>query len=424
MTATTTQPAHGAVDEISMNTDALALLQTGEGAGALSVTAVASLNRSEIESQMDAAHRYPRSIDRFLKQAIGLATLTQDVAESCIYTLPRGGKDLTGPSVRLAEIVASAYGNIHVGSRVLDHDAKHVEAQGVGWDIETNFRVTIEVKRRITDRNGETYNDDMITTTGNAAAAIARRNAIFTVVPRAYVNVIYQAARKVAVGDAKTLEFRRTAVMSNYAKLGVTADRVLARVQKTAVEDIGLAELEVLIGIGTSIREGASIEEHFPPGQVTSQGTAAPPAEPKDDGRRISIRSRRGAAAQPPASGHPPPATAEATPQAAQPAVAPASSQGAAAASPPANEPKPSATKPSEPEPPFGSAQQAKPAPSARNWDDDGNAIWNEITAAGSLDALDALTEKVNAFERDGAPQNLMKAIRSHLKDSRGKRGG
>jgi hypothetical protein len=73
--------------------------------------AVAVLNRSEVEAQLDAAHKYPRQIKRFLNEAITLATLTRDVAESCIYALPRGGKTIAGPSVRLAEICASAYGN-------------------------------------------------------------------------------------------------------------------------------------------------------------------------------------------------------------------------------------------------------------------------------------------------------------------------
>jgi phage recombination protein Bet len=82
-----------------------------------------------------------------------------------------------------------------------------------------------------------------------------------------------------------------------------------------------------------------------------------------------------------------------------------------------------------EPEPPFGSHEQEKHAataqePPARNWDAESTAIWNEITAATSLDALDTLAEKVNAFEKDGAPANLMKAIHSHLKDSRAGKGG
>jgi hypothetical protein len=255
-------------DDDAINPVALATLDAfDKEISRVDVSAMAVLNRSEVESQLDAAHRYPRSIGKFLKEATALATLTPEIAASCIYTLPRAGKAITGPSVRLAEIAASAYGNMHVATRVLDAEEKEIAAQGVAWDLEKNLRVTIEARRRITKKDGKTrYDDDMINVTGNAAASIAFRNAIFRVVPRAYVQQVYNAARRVAVGDAKTLSARREGVMLNFGKLGVLKEQVLAKVGKVTVEDVGLDELEILIGIGTSIRDqGATIEEHFPP---------------------------------------------------------------------------------------------------------------------------------------------------------------
>lgn len=227
--------------------------------------AIAVLNRSELEGQLDAAHKYPRSAAKFLREAATLATLDEAVAASCIYTLPRAGKSITGPSVRLAEICASAWGNLHIGARVIDVEDKEVVAQGIAWDLERNLRVTIESRRRITNKQGKRYDDDMITMTGNAAASIALRNAIFRVVPRAFVDTIYAKAREVAVGTAKTLEHRRQAVVANFGKLGVPAERVFERVGKKAIEDIGLEDLEVLIGLGTAIRDGnLEIEAAFP----------------------------------------------------------------------------------------------------------------------------------------------------------------
>jgi hypothetical protein len=226
---------------------------------------IGAIIKSETESQLEAAHHYPRQLKRFLNEAITLATYSVEIAESCMYSLPRAGKAITGPSVRLAEMVASAYGNLHVGARVVGVEDKEIIAQGVAWDLEKNIRVTIEKRRRITKKDGRRFDDDMITVTGNAAASIGLRDAIFRVIPRAYVMTVYEAARKVAVGDASTLADKRKLVMERLQKMGATPDRILARIEKAAIEDIGLTELEVLIGLGTAIKDGGTtVDDAFP----------------------------------------------------------------------------------------------------------------------------------------------------------------
>lgn len=258
------------------------------------VSAVSAMTKSEVEAQLDAAHRYKRSVQRFLQEARSLATVTREVAESCIYTLPRDGKAISGPSVRLAEICASSYGNLHVAARIVDVEERDVVAQGVAWDLEKNLRVTVEVRRRIVGRTGRRYSDDMITVTGNAAASIALRNAIFRVIPRAYVDRVYEEARLAAVGDAKTLATRRAQVLERLQKYGVTAERVFAKLEVKGIEDIGLEHIETLIGLGTAIREGSlQVDEAFPE-------PAPPPAAPTEDGTRISLKVAKSRGAEKP----------------------------------------------------------------------------------------------------------------------------
>ena len=221
--------------------------------------------RDELESQIDVAHKYPRDISRAMARATGMATLTQDVAESCLYSLPRSGKQIAGPSVRLAEIMASAWGNLQIASRIIDVTETEVVAQGAVWDVENNVRITTETRRRITDKNGRKYNDDMVIVTGNAAASIAIRNAIFRVVPKPFVDQVYHAACEVSVGNAKTLATRREEVVSRLQKMGVPRARILAAVEKSDVDGIGLEELKTLIGLGSAIKNGeSSIDEAFP----------------------------------------------------------------------------------------------------------------------------------------------------------------
>jgi hypothetical protein len=60
--------------------------------------------------------------------------------------------------------------------------------------------------------------------------------------------------RLVTVGDAKTLAAKREGWMAYFMKMGVTPERILARIGKPSVVDIGLDELEVFIGLETSLR--------------------------------------------------------------------------------------------------------------------------------------------------------------------------
>lgn len=227
----------------------------------LEIVAESSLSlitKAEIDVQISTAKAFPRSLKLFLSRAMSMATISEEVAASCNYALPRGGKSLDGPSVRLAEIVCSSYGNIRAGARVIANDGKTVTAQGICHDLETNYSVTVEVKRKITDRNGKTYNEDMQVVTGNAACAIAYRNAVFKVVPSALVNEIYDKAKEVSRGTAETLPKRRDKALEYLRGLKVTDKQICDVLEIKRVEDIDLDKLDTLRGMCTLIKNGES----------------------------------------------------------------------------------------------------------------------------------------------------------------------
>lgn len=224
-----------------------------------------ALARGEIDVQIRTAKAFPRSIKRFINEATDMACLDEATAESCMYALPRGGKSIQGPSARLAEIVASAWGNCRAGARVVSEQDSFVVAQGVFYDLERNVAITFESRRRITDKNGFRYNDDMIGVTANAACSIALRNAVFKGMPKAFWGPVYDAAKKTAIGDAKSLAAKRDEIVAYFGKMGVTLDRILASVGKPSLEDIGAEELVTLKGAASAIKEGEfSIEQAFP----------------------------------------------------------------------------------------------------------------------------------------------------------------
>ena len=109
--------------------------------------------------------------------------------------------------------------------------------------------------------------------TGNAACSIAARNAIFKVVPFAFVKPIYSAAKAAAVGDLTTLAERRTKMVAKFESLGVPAKKIFESLGKGGLEEIGLNELEHLIGLYGAIRDGdQTIDEAFPAPKAASEG--------------------------------------------------------------------------------------------------------------------------------------------------------
>lgn len=231
--------------------------------------ALASIERAQVDVQISTARKYPRTLSKVKERMLSFATLDEETAASCFYTLParRGGDDkpIQGPSVRMAEIALASYQHVKAGSRIINDDGKFLTAQAVVHDLENNVAVSIEVRRRVTGKNGNRYSDDMIAVTGNAACSIALRNAVFRVVPRALITPVFEAAKRVAVGDVKSLTAKRAVVVDRLKKMGAKEERIFAAVGASKLEDIDLARLEILIGLGTSIKDGeTTLEDAFP----------------------------------------------------------------------------------------------------------------------------------------------------------------
>lgn len=231
-------------------------------------THIESSERALVDIQIATAKRYPRNLAKVKNDLISYATLDQETASGCFYRLPRAGKNILGPSVRIAEIAVSCYGNLKVGSRVIDVDTRsqqpHVTVQSVCIDLENNVAVSIEKRRRIVGKKGRPIDEDDINLAVNSCSAIAFRDSVFKVIPQALVKPAWQAALKVAVGDVNSLVDRRTKAVEKFAQAGVTTDRVLAVLEIDSVDQITLDHLATLIGLWNTIQDGALIEDIFP----------------------------------------------------------------------------------------------------------------------------------------------------------------
>lgn len=254
-----------------------------------SVDVLQALNRSEIDLQIATAKAYPRDLERVSENIRAMAMFDEDTMEACTYALERTDKDgskklIEGPSVRLAEICVSQWGNIRVGKRIISNDGKRITAQGVCFDLETNVAVTIEMQRSIRTAKGYTFSDDMQTLTGNAAASIAFRNAVFTVIPKVVVNKVLKEIKGKMLEKAKAdLAGKRQEVVNWFKEKGVTEAELCAYIGIKDVSGMTAEHIVKLRGVATAIGDGVStVEETFRP------QAAAPTADEKKEAMRAA----------------------------------------------------------------------------------------------------------------------------------------
>ena len=94
---------------------------------------------AEVQAAMAIAKRFPRdevaAMDRIINSC-QRATL----AKTAMYQYPRGGQQVSGPSIRLAEAMAQHWGNIQYGIRELSQNNGESTVEAFAWDIETNTK--------------------------------------------------------------------------------------------------------------------------------------------------------------------------------------------------------------------------------------------------------------------------------------------
>lgn len=229
-----------------------------------------SMDRAEIDMQIATAKRFPRNIQQCLDNIRALSMSDEDTMESCFYHLERKDKDgqikeIEGMSVRMAEIFVSCWGNLRVATRIIGNDGRKITAQGICFDVQNNVAVSCETSRRITNKNGKTYSDDMQIVTGNAASAIAFRNAVFKVIPAAVTKAVTNEIRQrlLEMASTKISQKRRNAV-EWFTKRGVTESELKKYLGTDNLETISAEEIVNLRGVAIAIREGlSSIDEVF-----------------------------------------------------------------------------------------------------------------------------------------------------------------
>ncbi len=212
----------------------------------------------DLWGQISVARSFPRAIEVFRRKVELDVCCSAQQAQDCTYLVKRGQDDVTGPSVRFAEALLRAWGNVRVNTEIADDTGTHIVARARFWDLESNMAFSEDVFRRVTNRAGQRYSDDMIGTTKNAAQAIAFRNVVLAGIPKSEWWPLYEKTVATMKGQKPSdpeFEKRKTKLFNWFRKNGVT-DQDMGAFMGVMPEDANVEDFIRLEQLGKSIHEG------------------------------------------------------------------------------------------------------------------------------------------------------------------------
>lgn len=255
---------------------------------------------AEVQAAMAIAKRFPRdyiqAVER-IKQMCTRATL----AQSALYSYSRGGTEITGPSIRLAEAVAQGWGNMQFGIRELEQRNGESTVEAFAWDLETNTRSTkvFQVPHiRQTKKGSYALSDprDIYEMVANQGAR-RMRACILAVVPG---DVTEEAVAQCEVTLKATVQVtpeRIKSMIEKFASLKVSKAQIEAKIQRR-IDAMVPANMVQLGKIYTSIKDGMSAPADWFPA-IPAETTEDKPAGKGTDVLKDKMRAKAAAAPKP-----------------------------------------------------------------------------------------------------------------------------
>lgn len=220
---------------------------------------------AEVQAAYVIAKKFPRNQHESY-MAIMDACKRPFLAEQAMYAYPRGGALVTGPSIRLAEAMAQAWGNIEFGIREISqaNGVSTVEAYAI--DLQTNSRkpVTFHVKHERHTKKGITKLTDPRDIYELVANQGARRlrNCILAIIPGDVQEAAVNQCKKTMESGEVPLADRIRTMIAKFDELGVKVEHLEKRLGHKLDATIP-QEIVTLQTIYKSIKDGFAGREDF-----------------------------------------------------------------------------------------------------------------------------------------------------------------
>lgn len=228
--------------------------------------ATSSREIAAVQAAMVIAKRFPRD-EAAAFTRIKRACSRKALAEHSMYAYPRGGATVTGPSIRLAEVLAQNWGNLEFGIRELEQRGGESVVEAFCWDLETNVRQTkiFTVKHERGTRSGvQRLSDprDIYEMVANQGARRVRA-CILGVIPGDIVDEAIRTCESTLKGDSsEPLADRIRNVVAAFDEQGVTQAMLEKRLGHV-LGTTGEVELVGLRKIYLSLRDGMAKPADF-----------------------------------------------------------------------------------------------------------------------------------------------------------------
>ena len=220
---------------------------------------------AEVQAALLVARMNPRDPVRAMDRILNACT-RPTLAESSTYAFPRGGAEVSGPTIRLAEAIAQGWGNIQYGIRELSQKNGVSTVAAYAWDVETNTRREVQFQvalRRDTKHGSYALKDarDIYELVANQGAR-RLRSCILSVIPG---DVIDAALQQCAATMNATVDISPEAItklVEAFARFGVTKGQIEKRIQRR-IDSIRPAQVISLRKIYVSLRDGMTTKEEW-----------------------------------------------------------------------------------------------------------------------------------------------------------------
>ena len=240
------------------------LIDYGSGGDAM-VVATTGREVAEIQSAMVIAKRFPRD-QRLSYDRIMTACQRPGLAETATYQYARGGTDITGPSIRLAETLAREWGNMQYGVRELDQRDGVSTVEAFAIDLEANLRAVrvFQVKHvRHTKTKDYAVSDprDIYEMVANAGARRVRA-CILSIIPGDITEAAVAQCDATLKAKADVSPEAMKKMVTALQEFEVTKEQIEARIQRK-IEAITPAQVISLRKIYVSLKDGMSSPEDW-----------------------------------------------------------------------------------------------------------------------------------------------------------------
>lgn len=236
-------------------------MQTNSHINAGAVTIESSRAVAEAQGKLIIAKNFPRNEYEAYAKAIE-ACKRRSLAEKAIYSYPRSGSTISGPSIRLAEELARCWGNIDFGIKELSQKDGESEMQAYCWDMETNTMssqtfVVAHVRDTKNGRKKLTEQRDIYENNANMAGRRLRAR-ILAVLPPDLVEQAVTECRKTLAGNNDTpITDRIKKMVVAFEKFGIKVETIEKRLDRK-IDTMTADDISEYIGIYNSLKDGSS----------------------------------------------------------------------------------------------------------------------------------------------------------------------